>query len=357
MDSETPTSEHKLKNVTLRDVANHLGVSAMTVSRALSPKSHLVNAETARRCREAAHDMGYIPNLMARGLRGEQLQTIVMLAEHISAHNYLAELVDIVAREIELREFGVISCQSITSFHQALRNFKLAGAVAIAPPEEFYARPFGDSPVSTETQASTVIIHSAIEQDMLNEVSPDIPGFHNAVATHLLELGHRHLAYLGGPRSEDEPRWFELRRRGIRKAFVDHNVPPSGLHEQACADADIAPAALQQLLARVPETTAVLCINDEIAVAAIVGARQLGLEVPRDLSIVGCNDIKLARYFQPGLTTVAINIRSMVQTALELLFDQINHRTTGGGAKPIKIRLPAELIVRESTGPARSQRS
>ena len=354
MEPSQSTIDHKLKNVTLRDVASRVGVSAMTVSRALSPKAHLVNSETARRCREAATEMGYIPNLMARGLRGEQLQTIVMLAEHISAHFYLAKLVDVVAREIELRQFSVISCQSITSFHQALRNFKLAGAVAIAPPEEFYVRPFGTTPVSSETRASTVILHSAIEQDALNEVSPDIPGFSYMVAAHLLELGHKHLAYLGGPRSEEEPTWFDMRRRGINKAMVEHHVPNTNLHEQACADADIAPAALQQLLRREPETTAVMCINDEIAMAAIVGAQHMGLKVPRDLSIVGCNDIKLARYFHPCITTVAINIHTMVQTALDLLFDQINHRGAGG-AKPVRITLPAELIVRESTGPARSR--
>jgi DNA-binding LacI/PurR family transcriptional regulator len=354
MEPTKPTSDRKSKNVTLRDVARRAGVSAMTVSRSLSPKAHLVNAETARRCRELAHQMGYIPNLMARGLRGEQLRTVVMLAEHISAHYYLAELVDVVAREIEEREFGVISCQSIGSFHQALRNFKLAGAVAIAPPEEFYVRPFGDSPISSETRASTIIIHSAIEQDALHEVSPDIPGFSYMVATHLLELGHQHLAFLGGPRSDEEPHWFEMRRRAFRKAMSEHSVPPGNLYDQACADADMAPAALQQLLSRVPQTTAVLCINDEIAMAAIVGAQHLGLNVPRDLSIVGCNDIKIARYFRPCVTTVAIDIQSMVRTALDLLFDQIT-RHSPGTAKPVKIKLPAELIVRESTGPARSR--
>jgi LacI family transcriptional regulator len=353
MEPTGSSCDRKLKNVTLRDVANRVGVSAMTVSRALSPKAHLVNSETARRCREVASEMGYIPNLMARGLRGEQLQTIVMLAEHISAHFYLAKLVDVVSREIEMRQFSVISCQSISSFHQALRNFKLAGAVAIAPPEEFYVRPFGATPISPETRASTVILHSAIEQDVLNEVSPDIQGFSYAVAAHLLELGHRHLAYLGGPRSEEEPRWFAMRHRGIIQAMTEHHVPASNLHEQACADADMAPAALQQLLRREPETTAVMCINDEIAIAAIVGAQHIGLKVPRDLSVVGCNDIKLARYFRPCLTTVSINIHTMVQTALDLLFDQISHRGAGG-TKPVRITLPAELIVRESTGPVRS---
>lgn len=343
-------ADRKHKNVTLRDVADRVGLSAMTVSRALSAKSHLVNAETAHRCREAARELGYVPNLMARSLRGEQLQTIVMFAEFISTHHYLAELVDIVSQSIERRKFGVISCQSITSFHQALRNFKLAGAVVIAPPEEFYAHPFGRPPMSAEMQAATVLIHSAIEQDALNEVSPDICEFSFTAAAHLLELGHRRLGYVGGPRPEEEPHWFALRRRGIDRALRGYGLPPSSLHEQACYDADLAPAALQQLLQRVPETTGVLCINDEVALAAIAGARQIGLEVPVDLSIMGCNDIKLARFFRPALTTLAVDIRSMVETALNLLFDQIRHRPTGG--PPIRIKLPASLVVRESTAPA-----
>jgi len=343
--------ERKLKSVTLRDVAERAGVSAMTVSRALSANSHLVNADTARRCREIARDLGYAPNLMARSLRGERLQTIVMFAEFISAHHYLAELVDVVARSIEQRKFGVISCQSITSFHQALRNFKLAGAVVIAPPEEFYAHPFGHPPLAPETQAATVLIHSAIDQDTLNEVSPDISEFSYTAAAHLLKLGHRCLGWLGGPRSEDEPHWFALRRRGIDRAFQAHGLSPDTLCEQSCHDADLAPAALQQLLKRAPQTTGILCINDEIALAAIAGARQMGLDVPGDLSIMGCNDIKLARFFRPALTTLAIDIRSMVETALDILFAQIRHRPPPG--KPIKIKLPASLVIRESTAPVR----
>jgi DNA-binding LacI/PurR family transcriptional regulator len=344
-------AERKLKSVTLRDVAERVGVSAMTVSRALSANSHLVNAETTRRCRDAARELGYVPNLMARSLRGEQLQTIVMFAEFISTHHYLAELVDVVSRSIERRKFGVISCQSISSLHQALRNFKLAGAVVIAPPEEFYSHPFGNPPADLEMQASTVLVHSAFEQDSLNEVSPDISDFSYTAAAHLLELGHRCLGHLGGPRTEDEPHWFALRRRGVDRALRAFGLDEGCFHEQPCHDADLAPAALQQLLKRAPETTGILCINDEIALAAIAGARQMGLEVPGDLSVVGCNDIKLARFFRPALTTLAIDIRSMVETALDLLFDQINHRSPSG--RPIKIRLPASLVLRESTAAAR----
>lgn len=320
----------------------------MTVSRALSRKNHLVNPKTAERCRQVAEDMGYVPNLMARSLRGEQLNTIVMFAEFISSHHYLAELVDIVSRSIEQRHYGVISCQSIQSFHQAIKNFKLAGAVVIAPPESFFESPFGQNTPRASRDEPIVLIHSAIAQDQFHEVSPDIAGFTRQAAAHLLEQGHRHLGYLGGARSEEEPRWFELRRDSVRQVLEERGLPASNLRYQSCPDAAIAPAALQQLLMRAPETTGVICINDEVAIASIVGARKMGLRVPQDLSVIGCNDINLAGFFEPALTTFSIDIRSMVETSLDMLFDEI-HSARQPARNPIKITIPARLIVREST--------
>ncbi|MFH1417479.1 MAG: LacI family DNA-binding transcriptional regulator [Planctomycetota bacterium] len=343
--------ERRIKNVTLRDVAEVVGVSAMTVSRALSGKSHLLNPETAKRCREAADELGYVPNLMARSLRGEELHTIVMFAEFISAHHYLAEVVDAVSRSIEDRKYGVISCQSTSSLHQALRNFKLAGAVIIAPPERFYDQPLGGRSTSRERRSSAVVIHSAVHQHLFHEVSPDIEAFSYAAARHLIDLGHRHIGYLGGPRPEDEANWFHLRRRGIERAMRERDVPLDCLRQQACPDADLGPAAVQQLLTRAPQTTAVICINDEIAIAAMTGAQKLGMQVPRDFSVVGCNDIQLARFFTPALTTFKIDIRAMVETALDLLFDQICDRRLNAGEERVRILLPASLVTRDSTAP------
>lgn len=344
-------ADRKLKTVTLKDIAARLGLSAMTVSRALSGKGNLVSPETARKCRELATEMGYSPNLMARSLRGEDLSTIVMFAEHISSHHYLAELVDVASRSIEKRRFGVISCQSIGSFHQVLRNFRLSGAVVIAPPEEFYGDPYGEQNFGAYRQTPTVLIHSAVDQNIFNEVSPDIEAFNYHAACHLAELGHRRIGYLGGPRAEEEPRWFELRRAGIERALVEYGISPSGLHHQACADATLGAAALQQLLTRHPDTSAIMCINDEIAIAAVTGAQEMRLSVPKDLSVIGSNDIQIAAFFRPALTTLAIDIRAMVETALDLLFDEISEHREVPGREPIKIKLPANLVVRGSTAP------
>ena len=341
-------SANKSANVTLKDVAKAVGVSAMTVSRVLSGKADLVNPETAKKCREAAERLGYYPNLMARSLRGEQLRTIVLFAEFVSRHHYLAELLDATFRAIEQRGHSVIVCNSLLSLRQATKNFKLAGAVILAPPEELFT---GPPPASRGPREPTVVIHSAFDQRLFNEVSPDIQGFTRMAAQHLLDLGHRHIGYLGGPRIEDEPHWFDLRRRGIDEALARYESDSAQCRYQACPDAEMAPASLHQLLAKAPRTTGVLCLSDEIAVAAIAGAEELGRAVPQKLSIVGSNNIKLAGFFRPSLTTLEIDIRALVETALDLLFDEINRGPSAQRGEPVRIRLPANLVVRNSSGP------
>jgi len=341
-------SASRTQNPTLKDVAKAVGVSAMTVSRVLSGKSHLVNAETVRKCREAAERLGYVPNLMARSLRGEQLRTIVLFAEYIASHHYLAELVEHTFRAIEKRGHGVIVCQSIPSFRQALKNFKLAGAVILAPPEEVFVPQAGHT--SRILREPTVVIHSAVEQNVFNEVSPNIQGLARTAALHLLELGHRQLGYMGGPRVETEPLWFELRRKGIEEALRKYGLPPTACRHQPCPDADLAAVSLQQLLAKAPATTGLMCLSDEIAVAAISGAEKLDRGVPKQLSVVGSNNIHLAGFFKPALTTLKIDIRSLVETALNLLFEEINGAASTE-PQPVKIKIESELVIRDSTAP------
>jgi DNA-binding LacI/PurR family transcriptional regulator len=96
-----------------------------------------------------------------------------------------------------------------------------------------------------------------------------------------------------------------------------------------------------------------MCINDECAVAAMTGAEKLGRRVPQELSVVGCNNIKIAGFFRPALTTLSIDIRSMVETALDLLFDDMRVPPDRRRRDPVKILLPASLVVRDSTAPAR----
>ena len=338
--------------ITLKDVANRAGVSAMTVSRALAGKAAMVSPALVERITRIAQEMGYTPNLAARSLRGEHLPTIVVFAEHISSHQYLAELTDCVARSLEGRGYGVIACQSSGSLLDALRQFKLAGAVILAPPEALFYDAAGRPTNHVETVEPAVVIHCAVEQSFLNEVSPDLTDAAYQAAAHLLSLGHRRLGFLGGPDPEHEAHWFHKRQIGVERALSEHNGAPGDLRHQPCPHADLAAAALQQLLRREPETTGIICLNDEIAIAAIHAASALGRNVPRDLSVIGGNDIRLARYFSPALTTLAIDVDALVETGLNILFEEVRSGRRAEG-KPIRVVQRCQLVVRGSTAPPR----
>jgi DNA-binding LacI/PurR family transcriptional regulator len=342
---------YKSDRVTLRDIAEQVDVSVMTVSRALSGRDNLVRPETARRIRRAAAELGYVPNLAARSLRGEQLPTLAMFAEYISSHHYLAELVDRTARAIEARKFGVICCQSVTGLVQALQEYHLSGAVIIAPPESLLYDETGHPAPPIPVRTPIVLLHSAIEQAIYHEVSPDIEQMAYLAADHLLDLGHRHLGWLGGPAPELEPHWFSLRRAGLTRAFRGRGLSHQSIAFQPCADVELAEGALQQLVRRSPPVTGVLCINDELAVAAAAGAARLGMRVPLDVSIVGSNDVRWARYFSPRPTTIRIDVRALVESGLNLLFDALHGRLPEADSGRMKIKLAPELILGESTGP------
>lgn len=332
---------------TLKDIADRLGISAMTVSRALSNKRGMVNGRTVRRVRAAAKEMGYAPNLLARSLRGERLPTIVVHAELISSHQYLAELVDTAARAIEARDYGVIACQSVESLTTALRQFHLAGALMLAPPERAFHDEQGHPRNGIETPTPLVVIHHAARQTFFPEVSPDLTDAAFMAAQHLLELGHTRLAFVGGPPREIERLWFAKRRAGIEQALTARQLPSDGLRHVPCPTPELAPTALQQLLAADPRITGVICHNDEIAIAAMHGARSMGLHVPRDLSFVGSNDMRLSRFLSPTLTTLRIDIAALVETGLNLLFDRIRDEH----AAPAQVLQKCELVIRESTAP------
>lgn len=335
------------KRVTLRDVAARAGVSVMTVSRALSGKPKSVSPTTLEKCRTAAAELGYVPNLLARSLRGEHLNTFCMFAEFIASHHYLAECVDIASREIEQRHQTVILCQSLHAFQHAIRSFNLNGALVIAPPESFYDDPFGNNTLGPCAAPATVLLHSAIHQQRFSEISPDLEDMSYRCADHLLKLGHRHLAYFGGPRAADEPHWYALRERGMHRAMREHGVPASYLFHQQCTSIDTAPLYVRQMLATNPGTTGVICLNDDIAIAAIHALQEMGKRVPADISILGCNNLAVSRYFRPSISTFEFDIRGMVQIALDLLIDEMEtHRDDNHRVRSIH---PGNLVIREST--------
>ncbi|MFO0972381.1 MAG: LacI family DNA-binding transcriptional regulator [Phycisphaerae bacterium] len=339
--------------IKLADIARRAGVSAMTVSRVLSGRDELVRPDTARRVRKAAVSLGYLARTAPRAAR-PAIPVIAVYAESISRKQYLAELVDVATRAIEERKHGAAVCHTAAALSLALQQFNPVAALVLAPSDGWLT---GDAHLPSSARPAavpTVVVHSPAEQATHHEVSPDVEAMACQAADHLLRLGHVELAYLGGPPPEVEPNWFELRRRGLTRALFEHGLRHAPLDQQPCLEAPLADAAVQQLLRRRPKVSGLLCDSDEIAVAAIAAARRMRLRVPEDLSVVGCGDVKWARCVVPSLSTIAIDTRTLVDTALGMLFDLLRRQIAPSGA-PLKIRLPTQLVPRDSSGPCRNR--
>jgi LacI family transcriptional regulator len=165
---------------------------------------------------------------------------------------------------------------------------------------------------------------------------------------HLLELGHRRIAQITGPRG-----WVatEDRRRGYRAALAAAGILPEPALEVE-AEPEIAPGrdATKYLLELPEPPTAIFAFNDNIAIGAIQAARARGMRVPEDVSIVGFDDVENATIVTPALTTVRQPLAEMGRTAVSLL----NRLLDGRGFETLHVELATRLVVRDSTAPPRA---
>jgi DNA-binding LacI/PurR family transcriptional regulator len=177
------------------------------------------------------------------------------------------------------------------------------------------------------------------------------------VAEHLFGLGHRRVAYVTAPPEENAAARERFEGAGAARAEQPGAVPLVAVMADAGVEGGL--IAAQRALAEYPATTALLCYNDLTAVGAIRGLRALGLEVPRDVSVTGFDDIEIAAYVDPSLTTVRQATDEMGRYAVEALFARIAAGPDVGSradASGETRRLPVELVIRDSTAAPRAGR-
>lgn len=328
-------------SVSIKDIARAAGVSPSTVSRALHDHPR-ISQETKTRIRQLAQELGYTPSLPARSLVTRHTATIGMVITTAS-DLFLARLVQGVEETAKGNGYSVFLS---SSYRNAERELEVV--------RSFHER-----------RASGIIVTgSQIDDDYL-ELSDLFPlpivlincrtypysvyadklsGARQAIE-HLVQLGHRRIAFIGGPRS----RRSRLERfKGYRQVLEEKNIPldDSLVFEGEGTLASGIKAAGQMLAASRPPT-AFFCFNDLTAMGVIRGLQQAGAEVPRDYSVVGFDDLEMASYYCPPLTTVHQPTYRLGQGAINMLLKLIQ-----GESSLQPEQLPAELVVRESTGPA-----
>jgi LacI family transcriptional regulator len=330
--------------VTIADVARAAGVSVATVSRALLDYPQ-VNAGTRERVVRTVRTLGYVPNRAARSLVVRATQTLGLLIPDATDPIH-GQLVAGFEREAAAYGYTVILANGFDDparERRAIESFVMSSADGIALlgsvlPQREVRRKGRPSPVVfvDGEHPSLAGYRSDLPFGCLR--ADDVEGM-QAVVQHLLECGFRRLAYVGGPGNASDI----TRRDAVARALKTARVREALRTWVSKTDDWEVDTALMAAIAR-ERPDAVVCYDDKLALSLIDGLRAHGVRVPRDVAVVGFDDIPFARLANPRLTTVAQPLVEMGRRAAAMLLGAIQKGTT-----PRSIRQPVRLIVREST--------
>jgi LacI family transcriptional regulator len=336
--------------VTLRDVANEAGVHPATASRALNPdKRLLVNAETVERVSAAARKLGYVANPLAKALRGgvtRQIGVLVRTLYHPWVGYFMQGVDDALSAagyNIWITYSGEGEPERTRTLIDALVSWR-AGGLIIATGE------VTDEVIAQSITAGMPVVlvaRPAIDQ-VCSAVDADNEGGAKSAVTHLIRLGHRRIAAIAGPQSVP---LFRARLRGFRVAMEEAELraDPRVVRVAAGASVEAGRDACRELLASAPDVTAIAAGNDYIAVGCYRALEEAGLSCPRDISVVGFDDLPLTAHLSPAMTTMHFPSHEMGREAAKLMLAQV-----GGDAPTTRtVLIGTELVPRESTAAPR----
>lgn len=328
-----------MAKITARDVAHRAGVSQPTVSLVLggNPRAR-ISAATRARVVRAAEELGYRPNIVARGLVLRRTFALGVLVPDLG-NPVFTDLVSGVERVAAEQGYAVLLCdvrETAPEKHlEALRARMVDGVIVSALRAE-------SLPEALLADLKVVVVEEP--SDRWSSVASDALAAGRVAGEHLLGLGHRRLALIG-PASDA---WgFRMRERGFVQALRAEGIPlPSEWLRRAPGTVGGGQAAMRALLAGDTRPTAVFCVNDLLALGALKACLTAGVSVPEQCSLVGCDDIEMSRVVTPELTTVAVPARELGARAARLLLRQLEGGA--GSARPPR-PLPVRLRVRGTT--------
>jgi LacI family transcriptional regulator len=345
----TDGREVRGRRATLKDIAKEAGVHFSTASRALHPKKTQLVAEGVRaRIVDIAENLGYSPNRVARGLKTRRTQSIGVLVSDIT-NDVFPPIIKGIETQVMPHGYVVMVANTDGSAEKEaliVDEFLDRGIDALIIASA-YRREETISRASREG-AVIVALNRAVRDDTISSVlHDDAFGMHKLVE-HVYALGHRDLAFVSGPsatwtgkeRLDAFLHWSG--RFGIRpkkRLIVETNLFTE----------DDGVRAANLLLSRSDNMTAIMTANDDLACGVLQSLEERGLACPHDMSVTGFNDLPIAHKLRPALTTVRVDhYRSGVEVA-NILLTRLQNPGHSSAAR--RIRLPTELVVRNSTRP------
>lgn len=330
--------------VTIKDIAARLGIAHSTVSRALNDNP-LISVETKSRVREAALRLGYITNQGARSMRVGTSRLVGMIVPDVENEFYSAAA-KAMAEQCTQRGYQLILSVSeddpeIEEIHvRSLREGRAAGLLIVPSPA------ITRTSIKLLQQIPTVqFLRSNPDIGKLAILADDMAGV-AAATTHLLELGHRRIGFIGvGTKASTGQRraaGYEsaLRRRGLK---VDTTLMRMGPPRPS-----FGAEALQTLLLHAPAITGLVVASSRQLLGAMRTARAEGVRIPAQLSVVGYGDADWFEISSPPLSAVALPVEAMSERATRILFERLGARAVAGKREPV---FATRLVLRASTAP------
>ena len=327
------------------DVAQKAGVSLMTVSRVINNKGD-VSSETRQRVLNVIRDLGYRPSGIARSLAAGQTFTIGLVVPDI-ANPYFSGMAHGVAMPAYEEGFGVLLCDSEElperelALLDVLEEKRVDGVVVAAP------RSPNEKLLPILKRHSNVVIVNRLFDDYevpghLGFVINDDRNGGHLITSYLLNSGHRAIGFLAGPSTSYGS---ERRHIGYREALEGAGIAYNPDYVTNCPPTvEGGRDATIDLIRRNPEISGLFCFNDLVAIGALQCCHQLKRQVPEDLAIIGYDDIPMASWVTPALTTCHVDFEEMGKLAIQLLIDQIS----GCSDSCENIVIQPQLVVRAS---------
>ncbi len=339
----------RFKRVTTHDVAKRAGVSQPTVSLVLSRNANArVSTETRERVLEAARELGYVPNVVARSLVRSRSYAIGVIVPDLR-NPFFAEVISGAERVVSEAGYAVLLCEtreiSRDRHIQTLLERQVDGIMMDA---------IGASSLPQAMVAGVNVVLIDEPPDRWPGVASDAIGAGRLAAEHLIQLGHRRFGFLGPATNVHATR---MRERGFAQTLAASGITlESAMLRRVAATAAGGQMGMRALLSQKQRPTAVFCINDLVAAGALKVCSHEGVRVPEQMSIVGCDDIELATLLVPELTTIAIPARELGARAARLLLQALQESQDEGKtpARPRKT-IASRLMIRGTTAPPPSQ--
>ncbi|MBY0530768.1 MAG: LacI family transcriptional regulator [Xanthobacteraceae bacterium] len=340
-----PRRTSSLQSVTLRDVAKSSGVHLSTASRALDPaKRHLIADAVVSKIVAVADRLGYRRDPVAASLRTRRSKLVGVIVPDI-ANPVFSPIIAAITETLSAAGYSTIVADG---GQDRKRQSALVGELIARRVDGLVlATVRRDDPILKEClneDLAVVLVNRTDDSDRVSSVVTDDNAGMRLAVDHLVELGHRQIGHIAGPAHISTG---HLRRQGFEEAMAARGLKYSerAIVEAAAYEREAGEMAAAELLKENPKLTAIAAANDLLALGAYRAIAAAGLSCPRDISVVGHNDMPLADMVEPPLTTIRIGPREMGHDAARLMIARIQE--PNGAVK--RVVLSPSLVTRTST--------